>query len=169
MKFPKVVATKPPKVLSPNAVLFGRIAAVVMALFATVQLIGIVKVVDGLSQQLSGSMGWARTIAVIVLIAEILSIPFLLRHKLSEGARFVGGILAVLAPWVWLLISIWAISLDTSAPQLGVFAGANVGHWLIIVNVIWLAFNFYVVRQLGLEKTWRTLRGNVDKLKKSAK
>ena len=169
MKFPKIVATKPPKVLSSNAVVLGKVAAVIMALFATIQLIGIMKVVDGLSQQLSGNMGWVAAIAIIILIAEILSIPFLLRAKLSEGARFVGGILAVLAPWIWLLISIWSISLEASAPQLGVFATANVGHWLIIVNVIWLAFNFYVVRQLGLEKTWRVLRGSPDKLKKSAK
>ncbi|MGE5309793.1 MAG: hypothetical protein ACM3JF_01805 [Sphaerimonospora mesophila] len=169
MKFPKVVATKPPQPLSKNAALLGKVAAGIVALFTVVQLIGIDKMIDGLNQQLPDGGGLVTTVAVVVLLSGIMSLPFLLRYKISELARFMSGILAVLVPWVWLLIAIWSVGTGAAAAQFGVITGINVEWWVVAFNAAWLILNFYTVRQLGLEKTWRTLRGSARQLKKTAK
>lgn len=169
MKYPKVIATTPPKPLSKNAPLLGKVAAAVMALFAIIQLVGVNYMIDSLYQQLSGSAGWVAVVAVIVLLSEIMSIPFLMRYKTSELARLIGGFFAVLGPWVWLLVVIWSVGTEASAAQFGIVSGINVGWWLLALNGVWLVFNFYTVKQLGIEKTWRTLSDEVRKLKKAKK
>ncbi len=169
MKFPRVVATKPPQTLPKNAVLLGKIAAGVMALFTVIQLVGIDKMIDGLNQQLPDGGGLVTTVAVVVLLSGIMSLPFLLRYKISELARFMSGILAVLVPWIWLLIAIWSVGTGAAAAQFGVITGINVEWWVVVLNAVWLILNFYTVRQLGLEKTWRTLRSSARQLKKTAK
>lgn len=169
MKYPKVVATKPPKPLSKNASLLGKIAAVIMAAFAIVQLVGINEMIDALNQQLSGSVGWVATVAALVLISEIMSIPFLMRYKTSELARLISGFFVVLGPWVWLLVVIWSVGTEAAAAQFGVFSEIGVSWWLLAFNAVWLVLNFYTVKQLGIEKTWRTLADEVHKLKKAKK
>lgn len=169
MKFPRVVATKPPQTLSKNAVLLGKIAAGVMALFTVIQLVGIDKMIDGLNQQLPDSSGLVVTVAIVVLLSGIMSLPFLLRYKISELARLISGILGVLVPWIWLLIAIWSVGTGAAAAQFGAITGINVEWWVVVLNAAWLILNFYTVRQLGLEKTWRTLRSSTRQLKKTAK
>lgn len=169
MKYPRVVATKPPKALSKNAPMLGKIAAALMAAFAIVQLVGINEMIDGLNQQLSGSVAWVAAVAALALISEIMSIPFLMRYKTSELARLVSGFLAVLGPWVWLLVVIWSIGTESAAAQFGVFSEVGVSWWLLGFNALWLVFNFYVVKQLGIEKTWQIVADAVHKLKKAKK
>lgn len=169
MKFPKVVATKPPKPLSKRAARIGRIAAGILAFFAIVQIIGIVQVVDGLGAQFLGNEGWAIFVIVLVLLSEILAIPFLLRAKMSDLARLKSGFFAVLAPWMWVMILIWSVGEGFSAVQFGVFGSFKAEWWLLILNVAWLVFNFYAVRQLNLEKTWRDIINSVKKSKVSQK
>ena len=167
MKYPKVVATKPPKPLSKSAPLLGKVAAVVMALFAIMQLAGVNYMIDSLYQQLSGSAVWVAAVVGVVLLSEIMSIPFLMRYKTSELARLASGFFAVLGPWVWLLVVIWSVGTEASAAQFGIFHGITVGWWLLALNGLWLVFNFYTVKQLGIEKTWRTLSDKVHELKKA--
>ncbi len=170
MKFPKIIATKPPKPLSDKAVLLGKIAAAVMAFFAILQIIGIVKTTESLSLQFYNDNCWSLFVAGAALFAEILSIPFLLRFKMSELARLCSGTLAVVAPWIWVMVVVWSLGVsDAPASQFGILANFNISLWIMAFNIIWLGFNFYVIWKLGLEKTWRKIIDHSLELKKTKK
>lgn len=169
MKFPKVIATSPPKPLSKNAILLGRISAVLMIFLVLVQLAGIVKMTESLSSQFYDQNGWAIAVAGLVLLTEIFSIPFLLRFKLSDLARLFSGVCSIVAPWIWVVITVWSIGEDVPASQFGILAGFNIDWWLLAFNFLWLSFNFYVIWKLGLEKTWRKIIDTALDLKKTKK
>ena len=169
MKFLKVAVTDPPKPLSNEAIILGKIAAVVSAAFAIIQLLDLSKAINNLSYQFSGSDSWATAVVVLVLLAEILALPFLLRYRMSNLARVCSGILAVVGPWIWTLITIWSLGLENAtAAQFGPLSIAS--SWLVLaVNVAWMAFILYVVKKLGIEKTWQKLAKGDGDLKKSSK
>jgi len=156
----KIIAHPAPKPLSKIAPTLGLVAAVTLAVMVVLQLIGLGKMLSSLSAQFGGHDGWSIAVTVIALITELAALPFLLRLKLSYLASLCSGVAAVLAPWVWVLVVVWSIGgTDVAAAQFGVAGGFNIGWWLLAVNVVWMAFNFYTVRELNIEKIWYTATG----------
>jgi hypothetical protein len=168
----KVIAHPAPKPLNKNAPTLGKIATAVIAIVLVLQLIGVNKIMPELSTQFGGHDGWAVAVTIIALLTEVMAIPFLLRMKLSYLASVSSGIAAILAPWIWVLVVIWSVGLpDIVAVQFGIAGCFNVGWWLLVVNILWLIFNFYTVRQLNIEKIWYEATGLKPRsqLKKSKK
>jgi hypothetical protein len=156
----KVIAHPAPKPLSKNAPVLGVIAAIILAAMLLLQLFGTNKIIAELSTQFDGHDGWAVAVTIIALLTEIVAIPFLLRMKLSHLARVFSGVAAVLAPWIWVLVIIWSIGLpNIAAVQFGIAGCFNIGWWLLAVNILWLIFNFYTVRQLNIESVWYKATG----------
>ncbi|MDR1970048.1 MAG: hypothetical protein LBQ11_01745 [Candidatus Nomurabacteria bacterium] len=151
----KIIAHPAPKPLSESAPTLGFMAAGILAIMLVLQLVGLGKVLSGLSAQFDGNDGWSITVVVIALVTELAALPFLLRKKLSYLAGMLSGMAAVIAPLVWLLVVIWSVGLaDIAAVQFGIAGCFNIGWWLLILNVAWLFFNFYTVRQLNIDKVW---------------
>ncbi|MCL2451532.1 hypothetical protein FWD20_01475 [Candidatus Saccharibacteria bacterium] len=156
----KIIAHPAPKPLSKSAPILGRVAATIIAVMLVLQIIGLGKILPELSTQFNGRDGWAIAVTVSALLVGIIAIPFLLRRKLSHLANLFSGVAAVLAPWIWTLVVVWSVGLpDIKAVQFGIVGCFNVGWWLLVVNVLWLIFNFYTVRQLNLEKIWYEATG----------
>lgn len=157
----KIVAHPAPKPLTKQAPVLGLVAAGLLVVVLLLQLIGLSKVLSGLGTQFDGHDGWAIAVAVIALLSELAALPFLLRLKLSYLASISSGVMAVIAPWVWVLVAVWSVGGDTTfaAAQFGIVSGLNIGWGLLAVNVLWLVFNFYSVQQLNIEKVWYSATG----------
>lgn len=158
MKFPKVIAYPAPKSLVNWASKAGQVLAAVMVIMIVLQLIGIVDTMNNMANQLETKSATATiAMTVIILACEIFSLPFLLRRKISHLARFLSGLFAVITPWIWLLISIWSIGGSAHSAQFGVVSGISIGWWLAVANLIWLFVSMYIVKQIGIEKTWQAI------------
>jgi hypothetical protein len=168
----KVIAHPAPKPLTKGAPTLGRVAAVVLVIMLVLQLIGIGNMMTGLSAQFYDSDSWAIAVIIVALLIEIAAIPFLLRAKLSRLAAVLSGVAAILAPTIWMLVVLWSligswaevhfgteISVTAAASQFGIAACFNVAWWLLLANIAWLAFNFYTVKQLNIEKVWYEATG----------
>ena len=141
--------------LAENSPILGRIAAVILALLSILQLLAISDVIGSLAEQFNDNNGLAVFVIVIALFSQILAIPFLLRLKISDLAKMLGGILTVIAPWVWTMVLIWSVGSDGSAAQFGIISAIKNEWWLLALNIFWLAFSLFVVRQLGLNEVWK--------------
>ena len=156
----KIIAHSAPKPLSKSAPIFGKIAALIILIMLVLQLIGISKIITGFGVQFDGHESWVAAVTIIALLTEVMAIPFLLRLKLSYLASITSSMAAVVAPWTWVLVLVWSIGEpDIAAVQFGVLGCFNIGWWLLGVNVLWSVFNFYIVRQLNIEKIWYEATG----------
>jgi hypothetical protein len=145
--FPKAV--KPPKLVKPYGPLLGYAAAVILALFAIIHLFRIDTLVPIVDNALPGGTGIAGTFVVFIVLAEVFALPFLLRVKLSPLAHICSGFLAVLAPLMWTLLAIWSFTGDFSIGQLGEFVHVPSTWYVVVLNFVWLGFNFFVLWTLG--------------------
>ena len=148
--FPKAV--HPPKLVKPYGVQLGFVAASVSALFAIVHMFRIDTLVPLLDEVVPGGSGWASTLAVMIVLAEVFALPFALRMKLSPLAHILSGYLLMLAPLLWLLISIWAAGTGSSTGQLGEFVHLPSSTGLVLFNAAWLGFAFYTLYALGYNR-----------------
>jgi hypothetical protein len=156
----KIIAHPAPKPLTKTAPTLGKIAAIIIAIMLALQLVGVGKIMPELSTQFDGHDAVAITVTIIVLLTEMAAIPFLLRMKLSYLAAVFSGVAAVFAPWIWILVIVWSVGLpNIAAVQFGIAGCFNVGWWLLAINVLWLIFNFYTVKQLNIEKVWYEATG----------
>lgn len=145
--FPKSVA--PPKLVKNYGIQLGWIAAAISASFAVLHLFRIDTLIPIMNRALPGGDGVATTFVVIVILAEVFALPFLLRMKLSPLAHFKSGFLAVLAPLLWLLVTVWGLGLDYSTGQFGQFI-TTVSSWpIVLANFAWLALSFFTLWTLG--------------------
>lgn len=145
--FPKAV--KPPKLVKPYGPTLGYIAASILAIFAIIHLFRIDTLVPIINDALPGGTGAASTFVVVIVLAEVFALPFLLRMKLSPAAHIVSGFLVVLAPLLWTLLAIWSFGGDSSTGQLGEFVHVPATWYVVVLNFIWLGFNFFTLWALG--------------------
>lgn len=142
-------ASDPPKLVKPYGIWFGRAAAVVLVLMALVHLFRIDTLIPILDAALPGGTGWATFASILIVLSEVFAVPFALRMKLSLLAQVKSGALVVLAPLLWLLVTIWSFGAEVSTGQLGQFVSLRSDMNLIVVNFLWLSFNYYTLWLLG--------------------
>jgi hypothetical protein len=145
-------SSNPPKLVKPYGAWVGRAAAALLAAMALTHLFRIDTLIPIVDEALPGGAGWATVITVLIILSEVFAIPFLLRMKLSLLAQFVSATLAVLAPFLWLLVGIWAYGLGVSTGELGEFVATPSTDALMILNLVWLALNYYALWLLGYNK-----------------
>ncbi len=145
--FPKAV--HPPKLVKPYAPVLGYIAAGILAVFAIVHLFRIDTLVDIVDKLLPGGSTAAGWFVVVVVLAEVFALPFLLRTKLSPAAHIASGFMTILAPLMWTLFAIWSYGSEFSTGQLGEFIDVPSAWFVIVLNFVWLGFNFYTIWALG--------------------
>lgn len=145
--FPKAV--KPPKLVRSYGPVLGYVAASILAVFAVLHLFRIDTLVTIINEVLPGGTGAASIFVVVVVLAEIFAIPFLLRVNLSPLAHILSGFLVVLAPLMWTLLALWSYGVDLSVGQLGEFIRTTSTWTLIMLNSLWLTYNFFTLWALG--------------------
>lgn len=127
----------------------GWAAAALMAAFAVIHLIRIDTFVPEFLKAVAFDRVGAAFLAAGLVTAEVFSLPYLMRMRLSPLARLVSGLLSVIVPLIWLLIAIWNAGLPVSTAQLGEFRSLPSGATLIMANALWLAFAFATLWALG--------------------
>jgi hypothetical protein len=145
-------AVNPPKLVKPYGLWLGRSAAAILTIFALVQLFRIDTFLPILDEILPGGGILAGTAGVIIILSEIFAIPFALRMKLSPLAQLKSGALLVLAPLWWLLIDIWTLDLASNTGQLGEFVAVPSSVWVLLANLVWVAFSYYTLYTLGYNR-----------------
>ena len=152
------VATEPPKTRQALGVPLGWVCAIAMIVMALIHLFRIDTWLPLLNGALPGGMMTASLVGALIVIFEVLAVPFLLRMKLSPLMRVVSGFAVALVPLAWLLIAIWGLGFSYSTTQLASFISTPSSWWLILFNAVWLGFNLWVLRELGYDKAAEALR-----------
>lgn len=78
------------------------------------------------------------TFAVLVIVVELFSLPFLLGMALSRAFRWVSMLCVAVAMGLWLSVSITTI--NSSAESVGFFGGVGTltpGWWAVFVSLLW--------------------------------
>ena len=152
------VATEPPKPRTPVGAQLGWVVAAVMTGAALIHLFRIDTWLPILDKALPGGELAASLAGALIVIAEVLAIPFLLRMRLSPLMRLKSGFAVALVPLVWLLITLWGLGFNYSTGQFGEFLPVR-GSWALIgLNAVWLAFNLWTLWQLGYDQATKNLR-----------
>lgn len=82
-----------------------------------------------------------------LLLSEVFGLAYLLRLPLSRLATVLSAGLALLAPWAWLVISIWQLGRVGSTGQFGAYVSTPGAMWLVFLNVAWLGLVLFAVYQ----------------------
>lgn len=145
-------AVAPPRPVKPYAATLGRVLAGVFVVMSLLHLFRIDTFMPVLDDVLPGGAGIATSAALLIVLSEVFAIPFLLRMKLSPLAHLVSGMLVVLAPLWWLLITIWAIGTPLSTGLLGAFTPATANILTILLVVLWLVVSYIALYVLGYNR-----------------
>jgi hypothetical protein len=145
-------AVNPPKPIKPYGITLGRIAAVILIVMALIHLFRIDTFLPILDTYLPGGGVAAGFMGVVIIFSEVFAVPFALRMKLSPLAHMVSGALLALAPLWWLLIDIWMYGLRDGTGQLGGFVAVPSTTGVLLINLIWVAFNYYTLYTLGYNR-----------------
>jgi Signal peptidase, peptidase S26 len=142
-------ATAPPKPRHRYAVAAGWGLAIATIMLAVAQLYRIDELLPETERwAVPGGYQAGVTIVLLLMTAEIFALPALLRMHLSPLAHLVSAVLSVIAPWGWLLISLWLFGTSSSSLLLGTFVFVP---WYVslAVALLWLAASLWVLRMLG--------------------
>lgn len=142
-------SVKPPKLVKPYGVWFGRGLALLLAFMAVVHLFRIDTFLPILDDFLPGGSTAAAFFGVGIILSEIFAIPFALRMKLSPLAHLLSGALLVLAPLWWLLIGVWTLGLVETTGQLGNFVEVPATIWVLALNALWVGVSYYTLYIMG--------------------
>jgi len=111
----------------------------ILAVMAILQVVGFTKfvlIID--SYWLPGGMPFASFLAAFLIAAELFSVVFLLRLKLSIAFRVFTMGLSWLVPLIWLILTIRAQTTTTSLTNIGILGGyvqVIPGYWAVFVAV----------------------------------
>jgi hypothetical protein len=97
----------------------------------------------------------AVLLAAIVVVLEVLAIPFLLRMRLSPAMRLVSMVSGWLAGVWWLLVAIWQNTTGAAASVglLGATVQLPAGWWSVFlvvavgVLIVWASWGLWPVRR----------------------
>lgn len=142
-------AVNPPKLVKSYGVWLGRFAALLLIAASLVHLYRIDTFIPLLDEVLPGGAGFASIVALVIILSEVFAIPFALRMKLSPLGHFVSGTLLVLAPFWWVLVSIWTLGIADNTGQLGEFFVVPSTVALLLVNVALVLFAYWTLYTLG--------------------
>ena len=145
--FVKPTAAPVPK--TPNTVWISMALAACFIILAVAQLYKYEEFPDVLAGLgLPGGVVWAPLYAALIVICEVLAVPFLLRMRLSPAMRIVSMVSG------WLVIGLWLIIAITG--NLSGYAGNSgvLGATLPVVLGWWTVFVFAALGVLAGWSAW---------------
>lgn len=145
-------ATLPPALTKPKLWLLPIGLAALNAAFVLSQLASFEAFVQIIASHGVMNNRFAVIVALIVTAVEILSLPVLLRLRLSPYMRRVSIAAICLTPLLWLIISAWPIinNFDPlSTGYFGKFISLPFGWWLIAAMLIYATISLASLVVLG--------------------
>jgi hypothetical protein len=142
-------AVNPPRLVKSYGVWLGRVSALILVAMVLVHLFRIDSFIPALDGILPGAHTAATFFGLAIIFVELFSIPFVLRMKLSPLAHIVSGALVVIAPLLWVLVDVWSYGLGASTGQLNTFVALPSTTPVIMINILWLVFNYLALYSLG--------------------
>lgn len=148
MKFAFPLARPPRDVMQRYDLWLGRVVAVILAVLLMSQLFRI----DTFLPMMNVIIPSGNVIALLTLLAMFTALPFALRLPLSAAARVTSGVMMVVAPLSWLIMSAWVMMYRSPAgtlPFLGEFVAVP-ATIVFIMSICWLALALVCVRHFGV-------------------
>ena len=87
---------------------------------------------------LPGGHGTATLLAGVIVMAEVLAVPFLLRMSLSPLMRIFSMVMGWIVPAVWLYIAVWLNVTTNAVNNIGLFGTKvplMVGWWAVFFTI----------------------------------
>lgn len=132
-------ATRPAKAESNRAVQVALLLAVLLVIMSVGQLYEFEKfipLIEGFG--VVGGHKTATLIAGLIVVSEVLALPFLLRMQVSPLMRVFSMILGWLAVMIWIVITLWLATTINTVTNVGLF-GTKVdipaGWWAACYSV----------------------------------
>lgn len=143
----------------------GVSVAIIFSLMLLLQLFTFEKIPVIFSVLLVLDGGYASVIAGLIVIAELLSLPFLLGMSLSPLMRITSLVSGLFAVTFWYGIGLFTTFWGDSSLGTGIAGGKVIlpgGVWLVcMMSAIFLMYVWYVVRSGALKNVASFLRRTV--------
>lgn len=145
------VAVDPPVARHPRALVAGWMLAAGTIVLLVAQLYRIDELLPATERWgLPGGIHTGVAIILLLMTAELFAVPALLRMRLSPLGHIVSAGLSIVAPWGWLLTSLWLYGSSASSLLLGTLVAVP---WYItlVVALMWLAASLQTLKMLGYD------------------
>ena len=133
-----VQPTSAPEPKTRNTAWVSLGLAATMVTFAVAQLYKFEDFPDVIAMLgLPGGVTWSPIYAALLVVGEVLSVPFLLRMRLSPAMRILSMVTGWLVIVLWLFIVIWASATGNNANVgiLGATVPVPAGWWMACIFV----------------------------------
>lgn len=135
--FDKATKAKKPKTRESQKIAY--MYAAILVLFALTQLFTFDKFLVLLeSFWLPGEILTTRLLGSVIVVSEVLALPFLLGLKLSPLMRIISMVLGWLVPLTWFKLTLWLIFTNSAVSNIG-FLGTTVklipGWWAVFISI----------------------------------
>ncbi|TAL14434.1 hypothetical protein EPN95_02990 [Patescibacteria group bacterium] len=133
------VVTQPAQPKTTNIIAISRLYSAILVVFAVTQLFSfsdfqmLVR-----SFWLPGGIPLAYLLSAIIVIAEVLALPFLLRMKVSSLFRVLSMVLGWAVAGIWLGVSLWLVLTVNAVTNIGFFGTVvefTPGWWSVLVSM----------------------------------
>lgn len=110
---------------------------------------------------LAGGHTWASMYAALLVVGEVLALPFLLRMTLSPAMRIVSMVSGWLVIVAWLAISVWSnvtVGYIANSAILGATIPVTAGWWTVCIFVAlgvlaaWSAWGMWPCRRITAKR-----------------
>ncbi len=134
-----VSATPAPKPRVQSVIVMSLFYAALLAIMAVAQLFTFEDFIQHIvTLDLPGGRGAAHFIAALIIVSEILALPFLLRMALSPAFRWVSLAFGWLVAGLWIYVSTWTVLFVPEASTIG-FMGTVIemipGWWAVFISI----------------------------------
>jgi hypothetical protein len=131
-------ATPPSQPRTKNIQAVSLLAAAIIALMAVTQLFtfeDLPAVVSAL--WIPGGTGGAKTVAALLVVIEVLALPFLLSLRLSSLFRYVSMVLGWCVVTLWSALTLWENLMASTISNSGILGATiplPVGWWSVLFS-----------------------------------
>lgn len=145
-----VQATSAPKPKTKNVKKIAILYALILVVFAVSQLFtyeSFISLVD--SFWLPGGTPSARVVAAVIVIVEVLALPFLLGMRSSVAMRVLSMVCGWLVAFIWLMLTLWIMLSVNAISNVGFF-----GDLVVLTPGWWAVFFSAALCILSLWSSW---------------
>ena len=159
----KAASAKKPKTRESQQVAYAYAAVLVILVLA--QLFTFEKFLILLeSFWLPGGKPAAYLLGSIIVVCEVLALPFLLRLKLSPLMRIISMVLSWLVPTIWLLLTLWLLFTVNAVSNIGLL-----GTTVKLIPGWWAVFFCVAIGMMAAWASWGLWPFECPKTKKQIK
>lgn len=155
VKLPRAVAPVAPS--NDLAIYLSYGLAATLLLVAIANLWHTSQLVTGLNDVLPGGWTFAAWTVVVLVLSQLLAVPYLLRLKLSPLAHVTSGLLSVLAPLIWCLIAIWSLGRPEVTNLLSGYVNLPASWLAVAILLLWLTASYVNLHLRNFELQARAL------------